>query len=159
LHERVDPSKNAACEAPSSNRNYRRDSAHQIRLANNSIDEYRSDLANGANFSVISYSWRIDGLAVVTVNQILSGENLGFILLPILVLHATVLRGEGLFVTWRTLKDGLFWLADSELLIVDVQLYSAIIAVLLCWGAGGFGEVWLTPRSEAGKMHKHRHYL
>jgi hypothetical protein len=82
----------------------------------------------------------------------LSGENLGFNLLPILVLHATVLRGEGLFVTWRTLKDGLFWLANSELLIVDVQLYSATIAVLPCWAAGGFGGVWLTLKISGGDL-------
>ncbi len=154
LHERVDHSRNAACEAPSSNRNNRRDSAHQIRLANNSIDEYRPNLTNGANFSVISNYGRIDGLAVVSflirspdkcgvifeyfgycfsrrvsfLRNLLDCEpntfrrNLGFILLPFLIIHETVLRGEGLFVTLRTLKDGLFWLADYELLVVDVQL-------------------------------------
>jgi hypothetical protein len=54
-----------------------------------------------------------------TVNQILSGENLGLILLPVLVLHATVRRGEGLLVTWKMLKDGLSLLAESEVLIDD----------------------------------------
>ena len=62
----------------------------------------------------------------------LSGENRGLILLPVLVLHATVLRGEGLLVTWKTLKDGLFLLAESELLIIDTHLYEFIIADLPC---------------------------
>jgi hypothetical protein len=46
------------------------------------------------------------------------------------VLHATVLRGEGLLVSWKILKDGLFLLAESEVLIDDSQLYFLIIAAL-----------------------------
>jgi hypothetical protein len=30
--------------------------------------------------------------------------------------------GEGLLVTWKTLKDGLVMLVDSELLIADAQV-------------------------------------
>ncbi len=66
----------------------------------------------------------------MAVNQILSGENLGLILLPVLVLHATVLRGEGLLATWKILKDGLSLLAESEVLIDDSQLYPLIITAL-----------------------------
>jgi hypothetical protein len=38
------------------------------------------------------------------------------------VVHDTVLRGEGLLLTWKTLKDGLVLLVDSELLIADAQV-------------------------------------
>jgi hypothetical protein len=56
------------------------------------------------------------------------------------VLHDTVLRGEGLLVTWETLKDGLVLLVDSELLIVDAQLYFAILAALPCSTGVGLVE-------------------
>jgi hypothetical protein len=55
-------------------------------------------------------------------------------------------------VTWKTLKDGLVLLVDSELLIVDAQLYSAILAALPCCTGGGLVEglanaVWAGPVS------------
>jgi hypothetical protein len=56
------------------------------------------------------------------------------------VLHDTDLRGEGLLVTWKTLKDGLVLLVDSELLIVDAQLYCLILAALPCCTGGGFAK-------------------
>ena len=40
-------------------------------------------------------------------------------------------------MTWKTLKDGLVLLVDSELLIVDAQLYPAILAALPCWTGDG----------------------
>ena len=46
------------------------------------------------------------------------------------MVHDTVLRGEGLLVTWKTLKDGLVLLVDSELFMVDSQLYLTILAAL-----------------------------
>jgi len=67
----------------------------------------------------------------------LSGENLGLILLLVFVVHERDLRREGLLVTSRILKEGLLFLGDSEVFIKDAQLYDPIITGLACCSVGG----------------------
>jgi len=55
----------------------------------------------------------------LTVNHIFSGENLGFILRPILVLQETVRPREGVLAIWKILDDGLLLFVKFELLIFE----------------------------------------
>lgn len=65
------------------------------------------------------------------------------------MLHATVLCREGLFVTCKILKDGLFLLGNSEVLIKDAQFYPSIITALTCCAAEGLGGRGAGQRSSS----------
>ena len=47
-------------------------------------------------------------------------------------------------MTWKTLKDGLVLLVNSELFIFGSQIYLSILAALARWTEVGRERVWLT---------------